>query len=265
MSIYPPKKEIDFSSWTTTAIKEYLNAGEGLSSQEVAALSKDGRVGVRKLILSFLKRQDKEKHLRERLNKMASKQEELHKKGYIYVAGVDEAGRGPLAGPVVAAAVILDTPRDYCWRDINDSKKLSPKKREQLYRIIVGRAKALAVGTVDVAMIDRLNIHRASLEAMRRAVQQLCPQPQFVLCDGFLLPDLEHPQEAVRGGDSSCLSIAAASIVAKVTRDRLMRAYEHDYPGYGFAQNKGYPTAEHKKALQVLGLSPIHRRSFRCL
>lgn len=265
MSIYLPKEKIDFSTWTTAAIKEYLGAAEELTSQEVAALTEDGRVGVQKLIFSFLKRKEKERRLKERLNKMAFKQEELHKKGYVHVAGVDEAGRGPLAGPVVAAAVILDTPRDYCWQEINDSKMLSPKKREQLYRIIVSRAKALAVGTVDAKTIDRLNIHRASLEAMRLAVQNLWPRPHFVLCDGFLLPGLGYPQEAVRGGDSSCLSIAAASIVAKVTRDKLMRAYERDYPGYGFARNKGYPTLEHKKALRALGLSPIHRRSFRCL
>lgn len=264
MNTYFPKI-VDFSSWTVAAIAEYLKSTEKLTLEEVEALRKDRRKGVQKKVYSYLQRQKNDRCQKERLHKMSSRERLLHKRGYTFVAGVDEAGRGPLAGPVVAAAVILDKPRDYCWQEINDSKQLSPLKREQLYKVIASRAKALAVGTVDAAAIDRLNIHRASLEAMRLAVQQLCPQPQFVLCDGFLLPGLEHPQEAVRGGDSSCLCIAAASIVAKVTRDRLMRAYERDYPGYGFAQNKGYPTAEHKKALRFLGLSPIHRRSFRCL
>lgn len=264
MTIYFPG-EIDFSAWTTAAIKEYLNSTEKLTPQENLALHKDCRESVQKLLNSFLQRQEKEKHQRERLHKMFAKEELLRRKGYTFVAGVDEAGRGPLAGPVVAAAVILDTPRDPCWQEINDSKQLSPLKREQLYNVIVDRARALAVGVVSVVLIDRLNIHQASLEAMRLAVRQLWPQPQFVLSDGFLLPGLGYPQEAVRGGDSLCISIAAASILAKVTRDRLMRSYERVYPGYGFAQNKGYPTPGHKSALQALGLSPIHRRSFKCL
>lgn len=264
MTVYFPK-EVDFTSWTTAAIKEYLNMAEKLTPKEVKALRKDRRGSVQKLIYSFLQRQEREERQKERLHKMSSKEKLLHKKGYTRVAGVDEAGRGPLAGPVVAAAVMLDAPRDPCWQEINDSKQLSPLKREQLYQVIVGRAKALAIGVVNAALIDRLNIHQASLEAMRLAVRQLWPQPQFVLCDGFLIPGLEYPQEAVRGGDSLCLSIAAASIIAKVTRDKLMRTYEQVYPGYGFAQNKGYPTPEHKKALQILGLSPIHRRTFKCL
>lgn len=263
MTIYFPK-EVDFSSWTVAAIKEYLILAEKLAPEEVKALHNDRRRSVQKLVYSFLQRQERINRKKERLRKMSSKEEFIQRKGYTCVAGVDEAGRGPLAGPVVAAAVMLDAPRDSCWQEINDSKQLSPLKREQLYQVIVCRAKALAIGVVNAALIDRMNIHQSSLEAMRLAVRGLWPQPQFVLCDGFLIPGLEFPQEAVRGGDSLCLSIAAASIVAKVTRDRLMRTYEQVYPGYGFAQNKGYPTAEHKKALQSLGLSPIHRRTFKC-
>ncbi len=264
MKTFPPSK-VDFSTWTIAAIRDYLGSVGKLTLQENWALRNDHREGVRKLAYSFLRRQEKEKRQRIHFQKMFSKEKLLHQKGYTRVAGVDEAGRGPLAGPVVAAAVILDTPRASCWQEINDSKQLSPPKREQLYQVIVDRARALAIGVVSAALIDRLNIHRASLEAMRLAVQQLCPEPHFVLGDGFLIPGLDYLQEAVRGGDAQCLSIAAASIVAKVTRDRLMRSYERDYPGYGFAQNKGYPTIEHKNALQALGLSPIHRRTFKCL
>lgn len=255
---------VDFSSLTTAAIKDFLNSAEKLTPEEIKALRNDRRGSVQKLIYSFLRQRERERQTKERLRRMASKEAFIQSKGYNFVAGVDEAGRGPLAGPVVAAAVILDAPWDSCWEGINDSKQLSPFKREKLYQVIICQAKAWAVGVVNAALIDRINIYRASLEAMKLAVLKLWPQPRFVLCDGFLIPGLELPQEAVQGGDSSCLSIAAASIVAKVTRDRLMQAYEKVYPGYGFAQNKGYPTPEHKRALQTLGLSPIHRRTFKC-
>jgi len=121
------------------------------------------------------------------------------------------------------------------------------------------------VGIVNAALIDRINIYRASLEAMKMAIRQLSPQPYYVLCDGFTVPGVSIPQRAVKGGDAACLSIAAASIVAKVTRDRIMEAYDKLYPEYGFARNKGYPTPEHKEAIRAVGLSPIHRRSFKCV
>ena len=205
----------------------------------------------------------------ERLEKMLQRETRLWEKGYLSIAGVDEAGRGPLAGPVVAAGVILTRKKHIedilVWRDLNDSKQLSQKKREQLYKVIMEHAAAVGVGIVEADVIDEINIRQASFEAMRLALMQLDPAsaPDFVLADGFLIPGLDLPQEAVIGGDRASLSIAAASVIAKVTRDRLMEEYDKQYPGYGFAQNKGYPTAEHRKAIKSLGFTALHRKSFR--
>jgi len=174
--------------------------------------------------------------------------------------GVDEAGRGPLAGPVVAAAVILDRRR--VPRGIDDSKKLSAEARESLYQRIT-RVAAWGVGVVDVEEIDRLNIYHATMLAMSRAVDALGVEPGMVLVDGNALPKWRHPARAIVSGDALCRSIAAASIVAKVTRDRMMIAHDATYPGYGWCQNKGYGTAEHREALGRLGVTPLHRRSFR--
>ncbi|MCD6055090.1 MAG: rnhB [Gammaproteobacteria bacterium] len=177
------------------------------------------------------------------------------------IAGVDEAGRGPLAGPVVAAAVIL--PGDLVIPGLNDSKKVSPRLRERLYSIITQSALAYSIASADVAEIDKLNILWASLLAMRRAVEGLSLKPDHVLIDGNRTPDLSCSCEAIIGGDAKIPAISAASILAKVTRDRLLQEYEHQYPGYGFAIHKGYPTKAHYAALANLGPSPIHRRSFR--
>lgn len=175
-------------------------------------------------------------------------------------AGTDEAGRGPLAGDVVAAAVILDPARPVTGLD--DSKKLSERQRERCYEQILQYAVASAVGRASVAEIDDLNILQASLLAMRRAVVALCVQPQFVYVDGNRCPAWDYPSRAIVGGDGLVPAIAAASILAKVTRDREMVVFEETYPGYGFARHKGYPTAQHFAALQSLGPCPIHRRSF---
>ena len=196
------------------------------------------------------------------IHKMSSREQELYNAGYKLVAGVDEAGRGPLAGPVVAAAVILNWQEEALWSEINDSKKLKPAKRERLFGLLAAEATAIAVGIVDHAVIDRINIYQASLAAMRLAVRQLYPQPQYLLCDGFPLPGTGIPQEGIKGGDATSLSIAAASIVAKVIRDRIMTGFDTIYPGYGFAGHKGYPTAQHRAVLRVIGPSPLHRRSF---
>ncbi|MGI5876066.1 MAG: ribonuclease HII [Dethiobacteria bacterium] len=194
---------------------------------------------------------------------MRIKENHLINQGYKLIAGVDEAGRGPLAGPVVAAAVILDPKKDDYWSEVKDSKQLSPAQRDRLFKIISLKARSVGIGLVDVALIDKINIYQASLEAMKRAVQQLSPPPHYVLSDGFALPDLDFPNEAVRSGDALCLSIAAASIIAKVLRDNIMQFYDRIYPGYGFARHKGYPTPEHRQALKTLGVSPIHRRTFK--
>jgi len=173
--------------------------------------------------------------------------------------GVDEAGRGPLAGPVVAAAVILDRRR--VPHGIDDSKKLCAEARESLY-LRITRVAGWGVGIVDVEEIDRLNIYHATMLAMSRAVDALGIEPGMVLVDGNALPKWRHPARAIVSGDTLCSSIAAASIVAKVTRDRMMIAHDATYPGYGWRQNKGYGTAEHREALGRLGVTPLHRRSF---
>ncbi|RLQ23715.1 ribonuclease HII [Seongchinamella sediminis] len=176
------------------------------------------------------------------------------------IAGVDEVGRGPLAGDVVAAAVILDPARPIAG--LRDSKKLSESRREALAGEIRQRAAAWAVARASVAEIDELNILQASLLAMKRAVAALSPQPGYVLVDGNRLPRWSYPSEPVVKGDDRVPAIAAASILAKVQRDRELVALEREYPGYGFAAHKGYPTAAHLEALRALGVTPVHRRSF---
>ena len=181
--------------------------------------------------------------------------------GYRAVAGVDEAGRGPLAGPVVAAAVIL--PPGYEHPGINDSKKLSSRQRERLYAIIQHDAVSIGVGLSEAPLIDRVNILQATLLAMREAVLELFPPPDFLLIDGLNRIDLATPQEAIIRGDSQSVSIAAASIIAKVSRDRLMEMYHRQFPQYNFLRNKGYGTKEHRAAIVKFGRCKIHRRSFR--
>ena len=176
------------------------------------------------------------------------------------LAGVDEVGRGPLAGDVVAAAVILDPDRPI--KGLRDSKKLSATRREELALSIREQALAWCVARASVAEIDQLNILQASLLAMHRAVQGLQPQPDYVLVDGNRLPRWEYPSEPVVKGDDRVPAIAAASILAKVQRDGELVALDQAYPGYGFAAHKGYPTAAHIKALQTLGVTPAHRRTF---
>ncbi len=185
----------------------------------------------------------------------------LRRLGFVHVAGVDEVGRGCLAGPVVAAAVVLD-PECYV-AGIADSKVLTPEDRERLYDEIVPVAVAWSVSIIDAGEIDRLNIHRASLQAMRQAVTSLHPLPGFVLVDGFRIPDLVMPQRPITGGDRRSTAIAAASILAKVTRDRLMCEMHATDPRYGFDRHKGYATRDHLDAVAKFGYSPIHRRTFR--
>jgi ribonuclease HII len=177
-----------------------------------------------------------------------------------HVAGVDEAGRGPLAGPVIAAAVILDPENPV--NGLKDSKQLAPSRREALYLEITQKATAWAVGRAGVEEIDRLNILQATLLAMQRAVSMLNPPAHFVVVDGNHCPRLDCPVEAIVRGDSLIAAISAASIIAKVTRDREMDAMDRRYPGYGLARHKGYPSKEHLQALQKLGITPQHRRSY---
>ena len=185
----------------------------------------------------------------------------LRRWGFPRVAGVDEVGRGCLAGPVVAAAVILDPARHIAR--LADSKVVPEAEREELYGIITRRCLGWSVAAVEPAEIDALNIHHASLQAMRRAVLALVPLPDAVLVDAFRIPDLPIAQRGIVGGDRTCAAVAAASIVGKVTRDRLMRELHARDPRYGFDRHKGYATAEHIAAVVRFGYSPIHRRSFR--
>jgi len=180
---------------------------------------------------------------------------------YRLIAGVDEAGRGPLAGPVVAAAVLLRPGEQI--PGVRDSKKISPREREELYQIITSRALSWGVGVVGPREIEHDNILQATLAAMKEAVLALAPSPDFLLIDGISPIPIDIPQRAVKGGDDLILSISAASIVAKVTRDRLMLEYHHLYPHYNFARHKGYPTKEHREAIRKYGCCEIHRRTFK--
>ncbi|MDY6792437.1 MAG: ribonuclease HII [Thermodesulfobacteriota bacterium] len=188
-------------------------------------------------------------------------EEKALEKGYRAVAGVDEAGRGPLAGPVVSAAVVL--PVIFPVSGVTDSKKVAAKKREALYEKIYRHAVSIGIGIVDPVEIDRINILKASLLSMSISVKNLSPQPDWLLIDGTFQIPADMPQEAIPKGDALSISIAAASIVAKVTRDRLMVRYHEDYPQFGFAKHKGYPTTAHKEAIRKYGLCPIHRQTFR--
>ena len=204
------------------------------------------------------KQEEKLKKELERLEAMCVYEREYA--GWGAVCGIDEAGRGPLAGPVVAGAVIL--PKDEKILYVNDSKKLSEKKREMLYDEIMSRALAVGVGVVGPERIDEINILQATYEAMRMAVAQLTVPPDILLNDAVTIPDLPIRQVPIVKGDAKSVSIAAASIIAKVTRDRLMREYDQIFPEYDFASNKGYGTRSHIEALKALGPAPVHRRTF---
>jgi ribonuclease HII len=188
-------------------------------------------------------------------------EKEADHKGCRKIAGIDEAGRGPLAGPVVSAAVIL--PLTFDNSEVTDSKKLSPGKRERLYDQIYAQATAVGIGIVDSVEIDRINILQASLLSMAMAVKNLDPCPDFLLIDGIFSIASDLPQKPIPKGDSLSISIAAASIIAKVTRDRLMQKYHHYYPQFDFPRHKGYPTKAHKEAIRKFGYCPIHRKSFK--
>ena len=224
----------------------------------IAAHEKDERAGVQALINKAKKRRlDYEKELL-RTEKM--KEYERKYASFSYICGIDEVGRGPLAGPVVACAVILPKDCDILW--LNDSKKLTAKKREELYDVILEGAVSVGIGMASPERIDEINILQATYEAMRQAVSRLSVQPQLLLNDAVTIPEIQIPQVPIIKGDAKSVSIAAASIVAKVTRDRMMEEYDKVLPEYGFASNKGYGSAAHIEALKKYGPSPIHRKTF---
>ncbi len=219
----------------------------------------DSRAGVVKLVESCRNQIKRAEEEARRLENML-----VYERKYYsdceYICGIDEAGRGPLAGPVVAAAVIL--PKELKIPYLNDSKQLSAKRREDLYDIIMEKALAVGVGAASPERIDEINILQATYEAMRQAVAELNIKPQILLNDAVYIPGLDLPQEKIIKGDAKSLSIAAASVIAKVTRDRMMKAYHEIFPEYGFDKHKGYGSKEHIEMLQTLGPCPIHRRSF---
>ena len=240
-------------------IRDLLQAAEDQMLPDfIARFESDERSGVRQLVQRAQKRLDALEKERERL--MAMHQYEEQYKDCQAICGIDEAGRGPLAGPVVAAAVIL--PKDCEILYLNDSKQLSAKKRELLYDEIMEKAVSVGVGYATPQRIDEINILQATYEAMRQAVNKLSVCPDILLNDAVRIPGLSMQQVPIVKGDAKSVSIAAASIIAKVTRDRLMMEYDKAMPQYHFAANKGYGSAEHIEALAVYGASPIHRRSF---
>ncbi len=218
----------------------------------------DERSGVQKLVAKYEKEEQKRKEELARLEIMKQFEREYGHLGYI--CGIDEAGRGPLAGPVVAGAVILPTDCEILY--LNDSKQLSEKKREMLYDEIMEKAIAVGVGIVSPAVIDEINILQADYEAMRIALGQLSVKPSVLLNDAVTIPGVDIKQVNIIKGDAKSVSIAAASIIAKVTRDRMMAEYDKLYPEYGFASNKGYGSAAHIAAIKAVGPCPIHRRTF---
>ena len=237
---------------------EFENAQETVWPSLYEKYGTDERTGVQRIVQKYRKKEQSLQEERERLAEM--RKYEGQYKECRFICGIDEAGRGPLAGPVVAGAVIL--PADCEILYLNDSKKLSAAKREQLYDEIMEKAIAVGVGMASPARIDEINILQATYEAMRTAVSELGVEPDILLNDAVTIPEITIPQVPIIKGDAKSVSIAAASIIAKVTRDRLMVQYEEVLPGYGFAKHKGYGSKEHIEAIRKLGPTPIHRRTF---
>ncbi len=233
------------------------NASDKLADY-IKAFRADARPGAQKLVDKYQKTLDKLEEEKKRIFKM--KEYERRYAEYEYIAGIDEVGRGPLAGPVVTCAVIL--PKDCDILYINDSKQLTEKKREELYEEITAKAISYGIGISSPQRIDEINIQQANFEAMRESIANLSVIPDILLNDAVTIPEVRIPQVPIIKGDTKSISIAAASIVAKVFRDRLMAEYDKQYPGYGFASNKGYGSEEHIQALKKLGPTPIHRKSF---
>ncbi|WP_078547164.1 ribonuclease HII [Litchfieldia alkalitelluris] len=222
-------------------------------------LKNDTRKGVQQLLAKWKKIQQEKRNDKELFIQMSQFEENLYSNGVKYIAGIDEVGRGPLAGPVIAAAVIL--PRDFYLPGLNDSKKLTELKREQLYVEIAQSALSIGVGIIDANKIDEVNIYQATKLAMKQAILKLSIKPDHLLIDAMQL-SIQIPQTSIIKGDSKSYSIAASSIIAKVTRDRLMKRLGMEYPQYGFEQNMGYGTSLHLEALQNYGVTDHHRRSF---
>lgn len=244
---------------TIKEVKERLAMIDELDHPFFEELILDGRAGVQAAISKRKRELQKQVDEDLRLEKMLAYEKELYTQGIQLIAGVDEVGRGPLAGPVVAAAVIL--PKACKIPGLNDSKKIPKSKHKEIYEAVLQNAVAIGIGIKDNQVIDQVNIYEATKLAMMEAIGQLEPQPQHLLIDAMRL-NLPISQTSIIKGDANSLSIAAASIVAKVTRDQMMEEFDREYPGYDFAQNAGYGTSNHLAGLDQLGVTPIHRRSF---
>lgn len=244
---------------TIKEVTALLAQVDSLDSPVWDQLSQDERAGVQAAIKKRRKELEKVAAEDARLEAMLFYEKDLYDNGVEFIAGIDEVGRGPLAGPVVAAAVIL--PKGCKIRYLNDSKKIPKSKHEAIYQEVMARALAVGVGVKDAAVIDQVNIYEATKLAMLEALGQLSREPEHLLIDAMKL-DTPIPQTSIIKGDANSLSIAAASIVAKVTRDKMMADYDKEFAGYGFAKNAGYGTAEHLEGLNKLGITPIHRKTF---
>lgn len=247
------------SKKTTNQIRmEYQAAALSMLPDFVQMYEQDERLGIQKLVEQAKRKLQKLEEERARIYQLSEYERQYA--AYTYICGIDEAGRGPLAGPVAAGAVILPKGCEILY--INDSKQLSPKKREELYDKIMEQAIAAGIGLVSPQRIDEINILQATYEAMREAINNLGIIPDILLNDAVTIPGVSMKQVPIVKGDTKSISIGAASILAKVTRDRLMVQYDREYPGYGFASNKGYGSSEHIAALKRLGPCAIHRKTF---
>lgn len=246
------------------SVKEIKEIIENISTDEymkyIEILKIDERKSVQSLAVKMAKKLDAIRREEERLEKINEFENEGYKKGYVYIGGIDEAGRGPLAGPVVASVVVFKQGTKI--EGINDSKKLSEAKREELFDIIKKEALDYGIGIVNNEEIDEFNILNATYMAMKKALNCLKKSPDYLLIDAATIPGVDVAQNPIIKGDSKSISIAAASILAKVTRDNLMYQYDEMYPEYGFKGHKGYGTKEHYEAIEKHGITPIHRKSF---
>lgn len=239
---------------------EFEQAEEAEQKKLCELYQHDSRKGVKALVERQLKQFQKKQAELDRLEKMKFFEKKYQSQGYLQICGIDEAGRGPLAGPVVAGAVILPSDCMICY--LNDSKKLSKKRREELFDEIQEKAVAYGIGVASPERIDTINILQATYEAMQQAIENLSVSPELLLVDAVTIPQVQTKQVGIVQGDAKSVSIAAASILAKVTRDRMMMEYDEIFPEYGFGIHKGYGTAAHIEAIEKYGACPIHRRSF---
>ncbi|WP_110112850.1 ribonuclease HII [Bacillus sp. CGMCC 1.16541] len=245
---------------TIKEIKQMLGDVKSRQDAFFKECEQDERKGVQQLLKQKLKQFEVEKTLHDQFQQMMRYENELYEKGIECIAGVDEVGRGPLAGPVVAAAVIL--PKDFYLPGLTDSKKVSEQKRDEFYEIIMHEAVAVGIGVMDASIIDDINIYEATKKAMEQAIEQLSCSPHYLLIDAMKLPAVPIPQLSIIKGDATSISIAASSIIAKVTRDRMMKELGSQYPQYGFEKHMGYGTSQHLEAIERYGVLKQHRKSF---